>query len=693
MARDPRYDILFEPLKIGPVTAPNRFYQVPHCNGMGRVYPNAMIGMRGMKAEGGWGIVCTEQCDFLASGDASPYAETNMWDKGDETYLGRMVEEVHRYGSLAGIELVHNGHDTPNLYSREIPFGPMHRPMNWSLAPIQARAMDKEDIRTYRRAHRKAALRACDIGFDLIIVYAGHDGTVPSHFLAREHNQRTDEYGGSLENRLRLFRELLEETKEAIGDTAAVTVRFAVDEMMGPAGLEWQNEGREAVEMLAELPDLWDVNVADWSNDSKTSRFAPEGYQEEYVAFVKKVTTKPVSTVGRYTSPDAMVSAIRRGIVDLIGAARPSIADPFLPKKVEEGRLEDIRECIGCNVCVGWTQMTAPARCTQNPTFGEEWRKGWHPEIVSKAEREEHVLIVGAGPAGLEAARVAGLQGHRVTLAEAEEELGGRVTRESRLPGLSAWARVRDYRVGQIGRMANVEVYRASRLTAAQVLELGADHVAIATGSTWRRDGFGRHLTTPVPGTGAAHVLTPDDILAGGRPPGSKVLLFDDDHYYMASVIAELLSAEGYEVTLATPLPEVASWMVHTLEHGANHERLHGAGVTLMPNTMLTAVESGRVLLRDTLRRREVELAADGIVMVTSRLPEDGLFHELQQAIEAASGGGPRTLRRVGDCQAPGIIATAVYEGHRYTRELGVEVDPCEVPFRREWRVIEAGMA
>ena len=689
MARDPRYDILFEPLKIGPVTAPNRFYQVPHCNGMGRVYPNAMIGMRAAKAEGGWGIVCTEQCDFLVSGDASPYAETNMWDAGDETYLGRMVEEVHRHGSLAGIELVHNGHDTPNLYSREIPIGPMDRPMNWSLAPIQARAMDKEDIRTYRRAHRQAAVRARDIGFDIVIVYAGHDGTVPSHFLSRRHNQRTDEYGGSLENRLRLFRELLEETKEAIGADVAVVVRFAVDEMMGPDGLEWHAEGREAVEMLAELPDMWDVNVANWDNDSKTSRFAPEGYQEEYVAFVKQVTTKPVSTVGRYTSPDAMVSAIRRGIVDLIGAARPSIADPFLPRKVEEGRLEDIRECIGCNVCVGWTQMSAPARCTQNPTFGEEWRRGWHPETLPPAQSDRHVLIVGAGPAGLEAARAAGLRGLRVTLAEAGEELGGRVSRESRLPGLAAWARVRDYRVGQIQRMANVEIYRSSRLTAAHVIEFGADHVAIATGATWRRDGYGRHLTVPVPGTGAAHVLTPDDILAGRRPPGPKVLLFDDDHYYMASVIAELLSSEGYEVGIATPLPRIAAWMVHTLEHGANQKRLHEARVALLPNTVLLAVEADRVLLRDTLHQHEFERAADGVVMVTARLPEDGLFHELQSALAAASDPGIRSLRRVGDCFAPGIIATAVYEGHRYARELGAETDPCDVPFRRERHFIE----
>ena len=692
MARDPRYDILFEPLKIGPVTAPNRFYQVPHCNGMGRVYPNGMIGMRGIKAEGGWGVVCTEQCDFMVTGDGAPYTETNMWDAGDETYLARMCEEVHRHGSLAGIELVHNGQTTPNLYSREVPIGPMHRPMNWSMAPIQARAMDKQDIRDFRRAHREAALRARRIGFDIVVVYSGHDGTMPTHFLARRHNQRTDEYGGSLENRLRLFRELLEETKEAVGDDTAVVVRFAVDELMGPDGLEWQNEGREAVEMLAELPDMWDVNVSDWSNDSKTSRFAPEGYQEEYVAFVKQVTSKPVATVGRYTSPDAMVSAIRRGIVDLIGAARPSIADPFLPRKVEEGRLEDIRECIGCNICVGWSQMAAPSRCTQNPTFGEEWRKGWHPEIVPPASEESTVLIVGAGPAGLEAARAAGQRGYRVILAEAEEELGGRVTRESHLPGLSAWARVRDHRVIQIQNMANVDVYRASRLSAEQILELGADHVAIATGASWRRDGYGRNVTAPIPGTEAGQVLTPDDIMAGRRPPMGRTVVFDDDHYYMGNVIAELLRAEGHEVVLATPAATIAAWTAYTLEQSAIEGRLFASGVELMPRCILLAVEQGSVRLRDTLRRRELDLAADGVVMVTSRLPEDALRHELDAMPEALAEAGVRSVRCIGDAFGPGPIATAVYQGHRYARELGTTID--SVPFRRERIVIHpAGAA
>jgi dimethylamine/trimethylamine dehydrogenase len=253
MARDPRYDILFEPIKIGPVTAPNRFYQVPHCNGMGRMFPDSMIAMREMKAAGGWGIVTTEQCDFHPTADTQPFTETRLWSDHDIPYLAGMTEAVHKHGSLAGIELVHNGHDTGNLYSREVPIGPMHLPVTRHDHPLQARAMDKEDIRAYRRWHRNAALRSKQAGFDIVVIYSGHDGTIPFHFLTRRHNQRTDEYGGSLENRLRLLRELLEETIEAVGDTMGVVLRFAVDEMMGSEGLEWASEGREAVKRFHDI--------------------------------------------------------------------------------------------------------------------------------------------------------------------------------------------------------------------------------------------------------------------------------------------------------------------------------------------------------------------------------------------------------------------------------------------------------
>lgn len=690
MSRDSRYDILFEPVKIGPVTTKNRFYQVPHCNGMGRMYPDSMVAMRGMKAEGGWGIVSTEQCDFHPTGDTTSYTETKLWDDTDIPYLAGMCNAVHEHGGLAAVELVHNGQDTGNLYSREVPIGPVDRPVSWLSHPIQARAMDREDIRAYRRWHRNAALRARKTGFDIVVVYAGHDGTIPSHFLARRHNQRTDEYGGSLENRLRLYRELLEDTLDAVGDTMGVVARFAVDEMMGADGLEWQNEGRDAVEMLAEIPHMWDVNVSDWDNDSMTSRFAPEGYQEEYVGFVKQVTSKPVSTVGRYTSPDAMVSAIKRGIVDIIGAARPSIADPFLPKKIEEGRVEDIRECIGCNICAAWNNVSAPSRCTQNPTFGEEWRKGWHPEQIASKQSESHVLIVGAGPAGLEAARSLGNRGYRVTLAEARNVAGGRVTRESALPNLNAWARVRDYRLGQIAPMANVDLYLESKMTADQVFEFGADHVAIATGSTWRRDGIGRAIRAAIPGTNDTNSFSPDDIMDGIRPASGGVVVFDDDHYYMGSIMAELLADEGYRVSLATPESLVSKWSEYSLEQGHIEKRLLDKGVEILPRHTVSRVDDGSVGLINTLTGEAVQ--RDGCLLpVTMRLPNDALYNELVAHPKKTHAAGIGSIRRIGDCFGPAIIAAAVYAGHRYARELDTETDPDGVPFKTVRYELELG--
>ena len=186
-----------------------------------------------------------------------------------------------------------------------------------------------------------------------------------------------------MENRARLLRELIEETKEAVGDRCAVAVRYSVGGDDGESDT-LTNERRDCLEMLAEYPDLWDININNYEREMGVSRFFESGSLEEYMAFVKSVTTKPVVTVGRFTSPDAMASQVRRGIVDFIGAARPSIADPFLPKKIFEGRLDDIRECIGCNICYTGDGLGTPIRCTQNPTMGEEYRRQWHPEIIAQ---------------------------------------------------------------------------------------------------------------------------------------------------------------------------------------------------------------------------------------------------------------------------------------------------------------------
>jgi len=377
-----------------------------------------------------------------------------------------------------------------------------------------------------------------------------------------------------------------------------------------------------------------------------------------------------------------MVAQIRGGILDFIGAARPSIADPFLPKKIEEGRADDIRECIGCNICVSGDNTSTPIRCTQNPTMGEEWRKSWHPEVIAPRGSDDTVLVVGAGPAGLECARALGQRGYTVHLAEAGGALGGRVARESRLPGLAAWGRVRDYRVQQLANMANVSIYRDSRLTAEHVLEFGAARVVIATGATWRRDGVGRANSEPVPGLGDATVYTPDDIMAGATPAG-PVAVFDDDHFYMGGVLAEKLRRDGLEVALVTPAAAASAWTEYTLELQHIQTRLLELGVDIVANRNLVAVDGAHAKIACVFTGRESEIPCASLVTVTARLPEESLYRTLLAKPNAWAAAGIKSVTTIGDALAPGTIAAAVYAGHRHARELDAPLGEA-VPFARE---------
>ena len=335
--RDARYDILFEPVQLGPVRAKNRFFQVPHCNGMGYRDPWAQAEMRRVKAEGGWAVVCTEQVEIHPSSDITPYIELRLWDEGDMPALARIADAIHDGGALAGIELAHNGMNAPNLTTREPPMGPGHLPVvTWSNDPVQARMMSGSDIADLRRWHRQAVRRALAVGYDVVYVYSGHALSVLHHFLSRRYNQRTDSYGGSVANRARLLAEVLADTREECDGRAAVACRLTVDDG-GDPGVS-RAEAEEVVTLLDHLPDLWDFVLGSWELDSATSRFAGEADRDPLIAGLKRLSAKPVVGVGRFTSPDTMVRQVRSGILDMIGAARPSIADPFLrPRSRQEG--------------------------------------------------------------------------------------------------------------------------------------------------------------------------------------------------------------------------------------------------------------------------------------------------------------------------------------------------------------------
>ncbi len=669
---DPRYAQLFEPIKIGPVTAPNRFYQVPHCSGMGYSRPQMLASMRGVKAEGGWGVVCTEYCSINPSSDDMPFPHASIWDNDDVKNLKLMTDAVHQQGSLAGVELWYSGHSSANLYSREASFGPVSLPNNAMVGmPVQTQPMTLDDIVELRGWYQAATRRAIEAGFDIVYVYANHDYLL-SNFLSPETNTRSDEYGGSAMNRVRLIREVIEDTLETVRDKCAVAVRYSI-----PADVD--DDPLELIDMfksISELPDLWDITVTDYGLEMGSSRFVKEASTQAAVAKIKSMTSKPVVSVGRFTSPDTMLRQIKRGVQDFIGAARPSIADPFLPNKIKQGRLDDIRECIGCNVCYAHNSLGVPIRCTQNPTMGEEWRRGWHPEQITEKHADESVLIIGSGPAGLEAACALGQRGYAVTLAEANTELGGRISRESVLPGLSEWSRVRDWRLGQLAKLTNVEIYPDNRLDAESVLELDMQHVFVATGASWRSDGVGRYRSSAFSGHELDSVMSVDSILDGDMPSGS-VLIYDDDHYYLGNAIALKLREANIPVTMVTPEARIGGWNHHTTEQHQLIRSLIEAGVEMVCDRGLVGWD-GKIAQLECIFSGDVfELAADYVVPVTARLPNDQLWHELQ-----AQKSRFKSLQRIGDCLMPGIIATAVYSGHKAARELGERIS--EIELRRD---------
>jgi dimethylamine/trimethylamine dehydrogenase len=690
MARNPRFDVLFEPVRIGPVVAPNRFYQVPHASGMTNALPQVRAAFREMKAEGGWGVVCTGAVSIHPSSDDLPLPAAKLWDEEDVRAHALVTEAVHRHGALAGIELWHGGGMTMNRTSRLAPLSPSghgwmptHVPF---MGNLRSRAMDAEDLAALRGWYAAAARRSRAAGFDIVYVYAGM-GYLLHEFLLSELNQRTDAYGGSVAKRCRLIREIIEVVRDATGGMCGVALRISLQDLRARAGERAESEAHEVVAELADYPDLWDVKMDVSATDCAASRFAAEGSHEEVISFVKRLTTKPVVGVGRFTSPDAMVSQIRRGVLDLIGAARPSIADPFLPAKIDAGREDEIRECIGCNICIASWHEGVPIRCTQNATVGEEWRRGWHPERVARRGSEDRVLVVGAGPAGLECALTLGRRLYEVTLADRARHVGGRVLAESALPGLAAWRRVVDYRLGGLRTLANVSLFLDSAMTDDEVLGFGAERVVIATGARWSRRLFDARLEIPCGEPDGPGVFTPDDVFAG-RVVAGPAIVFDFDNFYMGGCVAEALAARGLDVTYVTPAGHVSAWTINTNEQPGVYASLHRLGVAVHTRANVAEFDGAVVRIADVFSGVVTELACASLVIVGCRTPDDGLYRDLLARADEWRAAGIRDVRCIGDAQAPGAIVHAVHAGALYARELDMTAGA--LPYRIDHGAVPA---
>src|SRR5436190_6460103 len=698
MARDPKHDVLFQPIKIGPKTLRNRFYQVPHCIGAGSDRPGFQAAHRSLKAEGGWAGINTEYCSIHPESDDTHRLSARIWDAGDVRNLRAMTDHIHKYGSLAGIELWYGASHAPNMESRATPRGPSQYASEFETLTY-CKEMDLDDIAMVQQYYVDAALRARDAGFDIVYVYGAHS-YLPLQFLSPYYNKRRDQYGGSVENRARFWLESLEKVRKAVGKDCAIATRFAVDSLYGQPGVEVERDGVKFASLADPLVDLWDIDVGDiaeWGEDAGPSRFYLQGHQVPWTRIIKQVVKKPVLGVGRFTDPEKMTEIVTKGIADIIGAARPSISDPWLPKKIEEGRLDDIRVCIGCNVCISrWEIGGPPMICTQNATAGEEYRRGWHPERFTKAANADNdVLVVGAGPAGMECAMILGKRGmRRVHLVEAQDDMGGIMRWIPQLPGLGEWARVVNYRKIQIDKLRNVEFIPDTKLDAQGVKEYGAEIVVVATGGYWATDGLNGATHDTIPGADAslAHILTPEQIMVEGKAmPGERVVIVDNDGYFMGVSLAEKLALDGKQVTLMTPMGHIAPYMHFTLEAPNMHRKLHKLGVEIVTYHMPTKIEAGGVTAAHVYDGdgHERTWEADATVLVTQRRSNEALYRELKDVVglEALAAEGIDALYRIGDCEAPRLTADAIFSGHRLAREIDTDDPSVPLPFKRERRV------
>ncbi len=661
-----KYPRIFSPLKLGPVELPNRFYMSPHAVPMavGTKPSDDFIHYNVARIKGGCSLVMltTTLHGRARIFQPSPHPKENI------AAFRALADAVHEAGGRIFAEPYYQWATFGQWQPLSPPapaFGPSPMQFRSHEKGFVTRELTRREITLMLGALRQSIEHLRQADFDGIMVHSAH-GALAEHFLSPYFNRRTDEYGGTLENRMRFLSESLQIAREAAGDRMAVGMRFNCDQLL--AGGYHTQEAYQVLKLISDagLIDYVDLDVATEPQQyyiGMPSVFMEPHLYRPYVSAVRGAAGRiPVlSVLGRMTSIADAEAMIDAGVCDMVGAARGLIAEPDLVRNAYEGKEERSRTCIACNWCMAGIH-DGSAACAINPVSYRE--RIWGPDALVPAPRRSKVLVVGAGPGGLEAARTSALRGHDVTLIEARAKVGGAFSLWAGLPGRQAYQLAIDWWERELERLG-VAIRLGLRANAAQLLEERPDAVILATGAAYHRSGRGFHSELDIPGYDRDFVYRPEEILGRSDLPTGKVLVLDDEGLQTGMGIAELLAGNGADVEFLTPnfLP-LSSRVMAAQEGRPMVQRLRALGGKISTMSFIKEIRDHEVVVED-VHSDEVRLVTgvDALVLTTGRVPVNDLEKDLA--------GKVAQLFTIGDALAPRMWGAATFEAHKFARLIG----------------------
>ncbi len=661
-------EALWNPIELGSTTVANRVVVCAHETYFTHGGPlnEQYVNYLQERARGGAGLVMIGASAVMPRGAASGH--TQAWRPENVPFYRSLSDGVREHGGRVFVQLFHAGHQTNGQLEHD-----WEPPMSASdvAGPVYDRVpepMTQKDIAEVVQAFGSAAELAISGGMDGIELSGGH-GYLIGQFLSPMSNRRTDDYGGSFENRCRLPIEVGLEIRRRVG-RVTMGIRLSYDEYLGEFGIS-PDEADQTLALLhaSGVFDYFNISGVNYHSVQRLvatmSSGLPSGHMVANAVRAKKVVNGevPIIAANGIRTIDDAAAIVARGDADLVGMTRAHIADPDIVRKARAGQAGSIRRCVAANQgCVRRGGMGKGISCTVNPVVGREAQ--WGAARRERAATPISVLVVGGGPAGMKAAESAALAGHGVTLIERDADLGGLVRHAAQVPGRSEWSSLIEDLAGSLERLG-VDLRLGIEADSAEVARLSPDATILATGATFDRTGYSplRPDRTGIPGIETASVLDPVEALTDPSQAGPRVLIVDGHGDYAGIGVALALADSGRTVEIVTHQMYVGGGLVaETMDIPWISPQLAADGVKLTPQTFIENVDGQSVVLAGMWGGPPRSVEVDTVVLNTSRTPNQSLFEALRSDGVSAV--------RIGDCRVPREIDDAIYEGERAGRAL-----------------------